>query len=148
MKDFPFILAPMKYFFIFHTIGSTDLLHPSPAPHFKTFQMFLFSVPGVQVSAPSRAVLQMYYLSFFFFFSKFKSNLLAFLSTHSFARSTLLPLRSGLQFLQNISTCLTSYASPNASNSTLNTWSNSITRRSVRSINGVMLDNDMDFVLL
>ena len=25
-------------FFISHTIGPTDLFHPSPAPHFKTFQ--------------------------------------------------------------------------------------------------------------
>jgi hypothetical protein len=26
-------------------IGPTDLLHPSPAPHFKTFQVFLISCP-------------------------------------------------------------------------------------------------------
>ena len=28
-------------FFIFYTIGPTDLLHPSPAPHFKNFQIIL-----------------------------------------------------------------------------------------------------------
>ena len=27
------------------TIGPTDLLHPSPAPHFKTFQVFLIYFP-------------------------------------------------------------------------------------------------------
>ena len=27
---------------ISHTLGPTDLLHPSPAPHFKTFQVFLY----------------------------------------------------------------------------------------------------------
>jgi len=26
-------------------IGPTDLLHPSPAPHFKTFQAFLICCP-------------------------------------------------------------------------------------------------------
>jgi len=26
-------------------IGPTDLLHPSPAPHFKTFQVFLIRPP-------------------------------------------------------------------------------------------------------
>jgi len=26
-------------------IGPTDLLHPSPAPHFKTFQVFLIYFP-------------------------------------------------------------------------------------------------------
>jgi len=26
-------------------IGPTDLLHPSPAPHFKTFQVFLIYSP-------------------------------------------------------------------------------------------------------
>ena len=29
----------------FHTIGPTDLLHPSPAPHFKKFQEFLIYFP-------------------------------------------------------------------------------------------------------
>jgi len=30
----------MHYFFIFYTISSTDPLHPSPAPHLKTFKKF------------------------------------------------------------------------------------------------------------
>jgi len=30
----------MQYF-IFHTVGPTDLLHLSPAPHFRTSQIFL-----------------------------------------------------------------------------------------------------------
>jgi len=29
-------------------IGPTDLLHPSPAPYFKTFQAFLIFCPKVQ----------------------------------------------------------------------------------------------------
>ena len=31
--------------FISHMVGPTDLLHPSPAPHFKTFQVFLIRCP-------------------------------------------------------------------------------------------------------
>ena len=31
--------------FISHIIGPTDLLHPSPAPHCKTFQVFLICSP-------------------------------------------------------------------------------------------------------
>ena len=31
--------------FISHMIGSNDLLHPSPASHFKTFQVFLICCP-------------------------------------------------------------------------------------------------------
>jgi len=31
----------MYYIFIFHMISPTDFLHPSPASHFKTFQLFL-----------------------------------------------------------------------------------------------------------
>jgi hypothetical protein len=29
---------------IFHTTGPTDLLHPSTAPHFKTFKVFVISL--------------------------------------------------------------------------------------------------------
>jgi hypothetical protein len=36
-----FVLDSVSFFFISHTIGPIDLLHPSPAPHFKTFQVFL-----------------------------------------------------------------------------------------------------------
>ena len=31
----------LQYFFISHMIGPTDLFHPSPAPHFRPFQVFL-----------------------------------------------------------------------------------------------------------
>ena len=34
-------LTLSKHFFISNMIGPTDLLHPSPAPHLKTFQVFL-----------------------------------------------------------------------------------------------------------
>ena len=34
-----------KYFFISHMISPTDLFHPPPAPHFETFQVFLFYCP-------------------------------------------------------------------------------------------------------
>jgi hypothetical protein len=44
-------------------IGPTDLLNPSPAPHFKTFQVFLIYCPfetsvnicGQQVITPQKA---------------------------------------------------------------------------------------------
>ena len=35
----------LQYFFISHTISPTDLFHPSPAPYFKTFQVFLIYCP-------------------------------------------------------------------------------------------------------
>jgi hypothetical protein len=49
---------------IFRTIGLNDLLHPSPAPHFKIFQLFIiycpkcpsFSTTQSYVSAPHKAV--------------------------------------------------------------------------------------------
>ena len=37
----PFLLDPKQYLCIFHMIGPTELLHPSPPPHFKIFQVFL-----------------------------------------------------------------------------------------------------------
>ena len=33
------------YFLIFHTIGLNDLVYPSPAPHFKTFNLFMLYFP-------------------------------------------------------------------------------------------------------
>jgi hypothetical protein len=45
MQDIPLILDSKSYFFISHMIGPTDLFHPSPAPHFKTFQLFLIYCP-------------------------------------------------------------------------------------------------------
>jgi len=44
LYDIPRRLDSLQYF-IFHTIGPTGLLHPSPAPHFKTFQLFLIYFP-------------------------------------------------------------------------------------------------------
>jgi len=47
-------------------IGPTDLLHPSPAPHLKTFQVFLLRCPKrssfstIQSHAPNVAF---YYIS-------------------------------------------------------------------------------------
>ena len=45
MQDIPLLLDSKQYFFISHMISPTDLLHPSPAPHFKTFQVFLMYCP-------------------------------------------------------------------------------------------------------
>jgi hypothetical protein len=42
----PVLMDSMQYFF-FHTIGPTDLLHPSPIPHLKTFKVFLSSLASV-----------------------------------------------------------------------------------------------------
>ena len=46
-------------FLISHTIGPTDLLHPSPVSHFKTFQAFLIYFP----KCPSFSTTQCYALS-------------------------------------------------------------------------------------
>jgi len=145
MKDFPFFLDPMNYFFIFYSIGPIDLLHSSPAPHFKTFQMFLICAVGVQVWAPSKALLQMYYC----LVSSLNLSQFCCISPYTLSLGVLFcPWGVGYKRLQNISTYLISYVSSNVSNCTLNSWSNSITRRSVRSVSNVMFDNDMDFVLL
>ena len=37
MQDIARLLNSMQYYCTYHTIGPTDLLHPSPAPHFNTF---------------------------------------------------------------------------------------------------------------
>jgi hypothetical protein len=34
----------MYQFFVYHMIGPADLLHPFPAPHFRTFHVFLIFV--------------------------------------------------------------------------------------------------------
>ena len=39
------IFLSMQHFLISHTIFQSDLLHPSPAPHFKTLQVFLTFFP-------------------------------------------------------------------------------------------------------
>jgi len=54
----------VQYAFIFHMIGPTDLLHPSPASQFKTFQVFVsresikvfVSVFGKTLSRKSKSV--------------------------------------------------------------------------------------------
>ena len=51
MQDIPLLLDPVQYFIIFHTIGPADL-NPSPAPHFKTFDVFLIYFRKSEVSAP------------------------------------------------------------------------------------------------
>jgi hypothetical protein len=45
MYDIPLLLDSVKYFFISLKKGPTDLLHSSPAPHFKTFQILLIYFP-------------------------------------------------------------------------------------------------------
>jgi hypothetical protein len=63
----------LQYLIISHTIGPIDL-YPSPAPHFKTFQVFLIYFPKcphfstIKICAPNVVLHQ--------FFRKFKSNLL------------------------------------------------------------------------
>jgi hypothetical protein len=54
--DIPVLLDSKWYFFVFHTIGPSDLLNPSPAPHFKTFQAFLIHFP----QCPNFSTLQSY----------------------------------------------------------------------------------------
>jgi hypothetical protein len=49
-----FLSSDSKSYFIFHTVGSTDILNPSPAPHFNTFK-----VQSDQVSASNKGMLQM-----------------------------------------------------------------------------------------
>ena len=41
MSDIPVPLESTQHFFISHMIGPNYLLNPSPAPHFKTFQVLL-----------------------------------------------------------------------------------------------------------
>ena len=45
MQDVHILLDFVLDFSISHTIGPTDLLHPSPAPHFKTFKVLLIYFP-------------------------------------------------------------------------------------------------------
>ena len=73
MHYIPLLPDSMHYFFIFHTIGATDL-HPSPAPHFKSLELFLITFQSVQVSAPYKATLQMQHFTGFLL--QLQSNLL------------------------------------------------------------------------
>jgi len=55
-------------------ISPTDLLHTPPTPHFKLSRCFCSTARSVQVSAPYKAMLQMYHFTSFFLNSK--SNVL------------------------------------------------------------------------
>ena len=55
-------------------IGPTDLFHPSPAPHFKTFQVFLICSPKRPSFSTIKAMFQMQHFTSLFL--KFKYNLL------------------------------------------------------------------------
>ena len=70
-------------------IDPTDLLHPSPAPHFKTFQEFLIYWP----KRPSFSTVQIYAPNVTKFFLKFKpsvpANRVFFLLNAAFAMATL-----------------------------------------------------------
>jgi len=39
--DIPLLLGSMQHFFISHTVGLADLLHPIQTPYFETSQVFL-----------------------------------------------------------------------------------------------------------
>jgi hypothetical protein len=60
MYCIPFLLGCVWHF-IFHTIEPADL-HPSPAPHFKMFKVFLFYFPNcwsfntIQIRIPNVAL--------------------------------------------------------------------------------------------
>jgi hypothetical protein len=54
-RMFPSPLTLCNTFSISHTIGLT-VLHPSPAPHFKTFRVFLIYFP----KCPSFSTIQSY----------------------------------------------------------------------------------------
>jgi hypothetical protein len=45
MQDISLLLDSKQYFFISDMISPTDLFHPPPTPHFKTFQVFLIYCP-------------------------------------------------------------------------------------------------------
>jgi hypothetical protein len=65
------LLTEFLKYFIFHKIGLNYFLHPSAAPHFKTFNVFLIYFP----KCPSyKTTLQTQHFTTFFL--KFKSNLL------------------------------------------------------------------------
>jgi hypothetical protein len=57
MWDVAFLLDCVLYF-IFHVIGPTDL-HISPAPTFKTLEVFYYIFGNVEVSAPHKTIIQM-----------------------------------------------------------------------------------------
>jgi len=72
IQNVSFLLDP-TYYFIFLTIAQTDLLHPFPAPHFKTFKVFLYFT-----KCPSFSIKKVMFLMYYFtsLFLTFKYNLL------------------------------------------------------------------------
>ena len=52
----PLLLFSIQHFFVRHTIGPNDLLHPSPVSHFRIFQVFLIYFP----KCPSFSTTQSY----------------------------------------------------------------------------------------
>jgi hypothetical protein len=68
------LLNSMQYLFISHTIGPTDFLQPSPAPHFKPFQALLIHFP----KCPGFITIQSYtpMWPFTSYFITFKSNMM------------------------------------------------------------------------
>ena len=73
MYDIPLLFDSMQYFLISHTIGLTDLLHPSPAKHFNTSHMFLIYLPECQSFSITKLYAPNHVTNFFL---KFKSSLL------------------------------------------------------------------------
>jgi len=74
MQDIPLLLHSVTLF-ISHTIGPTDLLHPSPVTNFKIFQVFLIyfpKCPGLNTALRYAPNVN----SYAGFFLKFESNLL------------------------------------------------------------------------
>jgi len=56
---------PSLLFFFFHMISPTDLLHPSPAPYFKTFKISLIYLP----KPPIFSAIKVYASSVAFYYS-------------------------------------------------------------------------------
>jgi hypothetical protein len=80
MYDMPLSLDSTQQF-IFHTIGSNDLLQPLSAQHFKTFQAFLIFFP----KCPIFSTIQRYgpnvtLYSFFLKFNKFAGEIVFLLN--------------------------------------------------------------------
>jgi hypothetical protein len=59
MYDIRLLLEYMQHFLNSHIISPTDLLYPSPAPHFRPFQVFMTHFAKFPISVPYKAMLQM-----------------------------------------------------------------------------------------
>ena len=75
-----FPLDCMQYFYISHTIGPTDLLHPSPAPRYETLKVFLIYFPDHQNSSTMQSYVPRVAQLFTIFSLKFESSLLVDIS--------------------------------------------------------------------